>query len=95
MAETQNKSSNGNGNGNAVWKQIVGWVLTVAVSVVLSVYSSGEASGKQQEKITQLEARVEKAERLYSTDHDLLIEIKTKLINIENMLKMTQEAKSK
>lgn len=87
MAEV-NKSNNGS---NGMWKTILGWIITVVVSVILSVYSSGEASGTQKEKVAQLEAKVAIIEKNVKDDHDLLIiniealkSIDRRLTNLEN-----------
>jgi hypothetical protein len=91
MDEKEQTTNNNSNNG--IWKTILGWVLTVVVSVILSVYSSGEASGTQKEKVAQLEAKVAVLEKSIKDDHDLLIiniealkSIDHRLTNIELML---------
>jgi len=92
MAETNELTSN---NGNGWSKFIIGALITVVLSVGGSIWSTGEANGTQKEKVLQLEIKVEKAEKFYATDHDIIVGMSVKLTNIENMLKQMQEAKTK
>ena len=89
-----------NNNGNGWVKTVLIGLITIALSIGGSVFTTGESTGTQKEKVNQLEARVEKAERLYSNDHDLLItntemlkSICQRLTNIEEMLKEMQSRK--
>lgn len=92
MTETSNNRNISGSNGSkttngGVWKSIVIGLITVFVSVVLSIYSSGETAGQQKEKITQLEAKYEKTESLRSSDHDILLKIQADVAFIKEFIK--------
>lgn len=76
---------------NGWFRSIIIGLITVALSVGGSIWGSGETVGQYKEKVDQLEVKQAKVETLYSTDHDLLIEINTKLKSIEDILKQIQE----
>lgn len=84
-----------NMTNNGWTKIVIGALITIALSIGGSLWSTGEATGTTKEKIFQLELKVEKAEKLYQSDHDLLLRMDGKLQNIENLLKQMQEVKGK
>lgn len=81
---------------NNTWtKFIIGALITVILSIGGAVWTTGESTGTQKEKVAQLEAKVYKVETIITTDHDLLLRMDVKLQNIEAMLKQMQDAKGK
>lgn len=74
-------------NSNGIKRNIIIGLLTVIVSIGGSLFTTGKETGKQEEKISQMEVRVHKIESNYSNDHDLLIKICTKLEGLEKTVK--------
>jgi len=76
---------------NDLTKIIVAGLITIGLSIGGSLWSTGESTGKYQEKVQQLEIRMDKSERAYASDHDLLLRIDSKLTSVTELLKQIQE----
>lgn len=86
MSQSVNNKSNSN-KTNGTWKTILIGIITILLSIGGSLYTSGKSSGIQEEKTLQLECKVAKLETQKEQDHDLLLKIDGRLINIESMVK--------
>jgi|GEM_PF-6005832 len=72
---------------NGWLKFIISSLIVLSLSIGGSVLVSSKESGKQEEKISQLEDKV----RQQQPDHDLLMKIDTKLDNQNQELKKLRE----
>lgn len=79
MADTLNNGKNGNGT----WRNVLIGFVTILVSIGGSLYTTGQSSGQQIEKTSQLEAKVAIIEVKKDIDHDLLIYLKSKVDSME------------
>jgi len=68
---------------NGWLKFIISAIVTVLISIGASLYTTSYRDGKNDNRIETLETKANK----YEKDHDLLIQIDTKLSAIETLLK--------
>lgn len=61
--------------------------IALVLSIGGSVFISGKTSGADTEKINRGEKDIEQLKSDYKADHDLIIQMDTKLTNIEELLK--------
>ncbi len=78
---------------NGWLKIIIGGLITIVLSVGGALYTSGNASGKSEEQITQLEAKVAVIETDKKTTEYLLIRIDERVKNIESLVKELRDRK--
>ena len=89
MNETyQIKQPYKSGSGGGGWSKAI---IASFVSLIITFGGVLITTGQYKEKVNQLEVEVEKADKKYSDDHDLLLRIDTKLTNVESLLKTLQE----
>lgn len=74
-------------------KLIAGGLITILLSVCGAIYTSGSASGKTEEQIKQLEAKVAVIESDKKTTENLLYRIDERLKNIEILVKELRDKK--
>lgn len=78
---------------NGWFKVIIGSLITIMLSVGGAIYTSGSASGKTEEQIKQLEAKVAVIEVDKRATEILLSRIDERLKNIEILVKELRDRK--
>lgn len=66
-------------------------LITLSLSIGGSVFVSGKTTGADAEKLSRAERDLKELQTDYKSDHDIIIQMNTKLTNIENLLKEVNE----